>query len=791
MRAFKIYCTLMTAVLTGHILNLTAIASDEGALVKTPINSQRTSSVLVLPHGVMVGEFDARAWNYPYNGLFFSQDLGQTWERPGLSGRGITDVAANSSSIFICTYYRVDSELGLFVSLDGGDTFYHTGPDFSCSQVESVGNHVLMGGYSHGLWLSSDNGQTWQQKIGDGSGWTGPNITHIRAEGNLVLVSTPTTVYKSTDLGASWQKVEPLYGQQISSFSIEGSLVLAGTNNNRGLFRSDDLGVTWQPLSSWAGFSVGGMVGFKNTIYAQKIDLANQTYEFMVSYDKGESWFSTGLDPGQAINDSALLFSYPARIFMSTQTDGLYSLSIPQQTMVENKFLRIPWANTSENELLDKITAYFDHQYPLLGYTLHPEPAMFQDTTANFFGFHDNIYTDFYSSHNGIDFALPYGSEVLASAPGLASYYSCSWCGYSIRIDHQNGYQTTYMHMQSEDLVVSEGDDPVWVDYSTVLGKVGMSGRTTGPHLHFSVMFDNDYPDGLVDPFSWQDPYNQDPWASYSWQDTAGEHSGTSSQYLWERTLPRVNIYISGGPTPTTLALENKTIEFDLHDFESNLFTASLINFFKPYIPFSQYELEYIENTSFSITGKDHYEEDVVSVDGGVTLTIDLADLDLSKVAQNTLKIFFWDPLLQKWEPLPTIIDHVNNKLSAETTHLSHYAVLGEKLYPNPPLTTLATEGAQTNGWFSELPLITLSAQDFSGLGIKNIYYSLSDGFDWESYAGPFILPQDGITTLMFRADDATGNLEPANNYVIKVDTKDSWKDSLKVISSGFNITND
>jgi len=715
--------------------------------------------------------------------------------RLGLDGRGITDTAYDGSVLFVSTYYRVDNNLGLFISNNGGQTFFHGGLDFSTSAVGASDGIVYLGGYSHGLWVSRDNGLSWDQKIGDGSGWTGPNIMTIKTSGDITFAVTSTKVYKSIDQGDTWEEVTQLAGSQIHTFYIKDNMVLAGTLNTEGMYKSLDYGNTWSNLTSWGNYPISEIAHFKNTVFAQKIDQTNFTYKLYKSQNYGESWSETGVDPGQRINSIDTLFSYPSYIFISTHTEGIQKYNIPYPPPSNNEFMQIPWSYFSENELVDKITAHFDHQYPLLGYTPYPEPYLYKNTTVNYLGFEEDIYANFYSSHNGTDFALPYGKEVLAAAPGYAQYYYCKECGHSIKIDHQNGYQSTYMHLQKDSVVTTQGSSSKWVETGAIIGKVGMSGRSSGPHLHFNVTKDkngngsfDDFPDGLVDPFSWLDPYNIDPWAELSWDDNQGSHSGTASVYLWGHTFPVQRIYITENNNFTVLG--NKIISIDLDDYRDDLFTATAVGFIKPYLPFSQLSLEYIEGTSLSITGKDHYEKDVISVDGEVTITMDLSGLDISKAVKSTLKVYVWNQFVRKWEPLPTIIDYVNNKLTAKTDHLSHFVVLGDKIYPKPPTTSLILEGSEVAGWFVNHPLAYLSAEDFSGLGINVVYYSTNNGDAWNIYTGPFYVEKDGTGTILYRAEDLAGNLEVTNTQVVKVDTQGRWKDNTVITDNAFEFAN-
>lgn len=85
--------------------------------------------------------------------------------------------------------------------------------------------------------------------------------------------------------------------------------------------------------------------------------------------------------------------------------------------------------------------------------------------------------------HDGIDIAMPVGSPVRASAAGTV-IFSGSLRGYgnTVILDHHGGLTTVYAHHREN--LVSTGDA---VRRGQVIGRVGESGRTTGPNLHFEV----------------------------------------------------------------------------------------------------------------------------------------------------------------------------------------------------------------------------------------------------------------------------------------------------------------
>lgn len=99
------------------------------------------------------------------------------------------------------------------------------------------------------------------------------------------------------------------------------------------------------------------------------------------------------------------------------------------------------------------------------------------------FGLRIHPITGQQKSHTGIDIGAGAGTNVLAAAPGVVTM--ASWnggYGNCVMIDHGNGYQTLYAHMSS--ITVANG---AAVSAGTVVGLVGSTGVSTGPHLHFEI----------------------------------------------------------------------------------------------------------------------------------------------------------------------------------------------------------------------------------------------------------------------------------------------------------------
>ena len=96
--------------------------------------------------------------------------------------------------------------------------------------------------------------------------------------------------------------------------------------------------------------------------------------------------------------------------------------------------------------------------------------------------------------HSGIDFRAPLGSNALVTAPGVV--VKAGWnggYGRMVEVDHGNGFSTRYGHLSRIDVKV--GDHVV---RGGVIGEVGSSGRSTGPHLHYEVRRNGDAIDPLA-----------------------------------------------------------------------------------------------------------------------------------------------------------------------------------------------------------------------------------------------------------------------------------------------------
>ena len=103
------------------------------------------------------------------------------------------------------------------------------------------------------------------------------------------------------------------------------------------------------------------------------------------------------------------------------------------------------------------------------------------------FGYRRDPFSGGGAMHSGLDFRAPYGSPIFAAADGVVSFvgYKGGY-GKTVEISHGNGLMTRYAHMSRSSAQVGQR-----VTAGKLIGAIGSTGRSTGPHLHFEVRVNN------------------------------------------------------------------------------------------------------------------------------------------------------------------------------------------------------------------------------------------------------------------------------------------------------------
>ena len=135
-------------------------------------------------------------------------------------------------------------------------------------------------------------------------------------------------------------------------------------------------------------------------------------------------------------------------------------------------------------EYEDKID-YFDENGKSIRKTLMKTPINGARLSSSF-GKRKHPILGFTKMHTGTDFAAPKGTPIMASGDGIV--IKSSWCGGGgncVKIKHNSTYQTVYAHMSKFGRGIKKG---VRVKQGQIIGYVGSTGLSTGPHLHYEVI---------------------------------------------------------------------------------------------------------------------------------------------------------------------------------------------------------------------------------------------------------------------------------------------------------------
>ena len=128
---------------------------------------------------------------------------------------------------------------------------------------------------------------------------------------------------------------------------------------------------------------------------------------------------------------------------------------------------------------------YFDENGKSMRKTLMKTPINGARLSSSF-GKRKHPILGFTKMHTGTDFAAPTGTPILASGDGIVT--RAQWCGGGgncVKIKHNRVYQTVYAHMSKFGRGIKKGTR---VKQGQIIGYVGSTGLSTGPHLHYEVI---------------------------------------------------------------------------------------------------------------------------------------------------------------------------------------------------------------------------------------------------------------------------------------------------------------
>ena len=137
------------------------------------------------------------------------------------------------------------------------------------------------------------------------------------------------------------------------------------------------------------------------------------------------------------------------------------------------------------NSEKDKINDHFDAKGQSIKKTLMKTPINGARLSSSY-GMRKHPILGYNKMHQGTDFAAPTGTPIMASGSGVI--LKAAWCGGGgncVKIKHNSTYSTVYAHMSKFARGIKKG---VRVNQGQIIGYVGSTGMSTGPHLHYEVV---------------------------------------------------------------------------------------------------------------------------------------------------------------------------------------------------------------------------------------------------------------------------------------------------------------
>ncbi len=210
-----------------------------------------------------------------------------------------------------------------------------------------------------------------------------------------------------------------------------------------------------------------------------------------------ESMLTLGLPAKVSVN-FAEIFAWDIDFFVETTSEDSFYLLVEKYSYGNRytEYGRILWAEYSGKRTGKLEAFYFNGSYylpdgrPIKRQFLR-SPLTYRRITSYFTNRRFHPILRVYRPHHGIDYAAPYGTPVSSVADGIVIY--AGWkggYGKFVQIRHANGYVSGYGHLSRIKRGIHRGKR---VKQGEVIGYVGSTGLSTGPHLHFEIKFNGRY----------------------------------------------------------------------------------------------------------------------------------------------------------------------------------------------------------------------------------------------------------------------------------------------------------
>ena len=221
--------------------------------------------------------------------------------------------------------------------------------------------------------------------------------------------------------------------------------------------------------------------------------------QFLIINSLYEDGTKAGLSSG-ILNEAVRLYSFDIDFQRDIQKNTKFEISFEtlfNESSGEISYGKIQYLNIkiqSKNleyflfKTDDNFYDYFNREGKNIKKSILKTPINGAQLSSSF-GMRKHPILGYNKLHKGVDFAAPQGTPIFAGGNGVIEYAGNNG-GYGkyIRIRHNNDYKTAYAHMKAFKKGISKGKR---VNQGDVIGYVGTTGKSTGLHLHYEILFQN------------------------------------------------------------------------------------------------------------------------------------------------------------------------------------------------------------------------------------------------------------------------------------------------------------
>ncbi|MBE6458178.1 MAG: hypothetical protein E7011_05245 [Alphaproteobacteria bacterium] len=244
---------------------------------------------------------------------------------------------------------------------------------------------------------------------------------------------------------------------------------------------------------------------FSDASFVERMDVLAQGYEPWESeYDSSGRCIRGCAYYGMTIEEELAYLQNQTDLAIKDMQDSGYLPKIPQQAVKavsDNQQSKEPVVAKQKNTIKIAFPQTDDvksdkrvenqtcvpRQQAIASGQLRPvgEPVVGRPPITSPYGRRVHPVTGVEHTHKAVDFGVPPGTNVFTTASGVVTnVWTDDTAGRAIKIQHEAGYETLYLHLDEQ--LVRVGDR---VDAGCLIGKSGNTGRTTGPHLHYAIKY--------------------------------------------------------------------------------------------------------------------------------------------------------------------------------------------------------------------------------------------------------------------------------------------------------------